>query len=79
MSVTIRTASRSTVGTLRPSGFASAVRAAPVSAAIMAVTKPANPRNPEDPAYHFAQTDAFVQQANGTRPYHPRESFAFPF
>ena len=29
----------------------------------MAVTKPANPRNPEDPAYHFAQTDQFVQAA----------------
>ena len=29
----------------------------------MAVSKPADPRNPEDPAYHFAQTDAFVQQA----------------
>jgi hypothetical protein len=26
----------------------------------MAVTRPANPRNPEDPAYHFAQTDQFV-------------------
>lgn len=29
----------------------------------MAVSQPTNPRNPEDPAYHFAQTDAFVQQA----------------
>ena len=29
----------------------------------MAVSQPTNPRNPEDPAYYFAQTDAFVQQA----------------
>lgn len=29
----------------------------------MAVTRPANPRNPEDPAYHFAQTDQFVINA----------------
>ena len=29
----------------------------------MAVTKPASPRNPADPAYHFAQTDQFVLNA----------------
>ena len=29
----------------------------------MAVTRPTNPRNPEDPAYHFAQTDQFVTTA----------------
>lgn len=29
----------------------------------MAVSKPANPRNPADPAYHFAQTDQFVLNA----------------
>ena len=43
LSVTIRTARRSTSGTLRPSGVASAVRADAASAAIIAETKPAPP------------------------------------
>ena len=47
LSVTIRTAKRSTSGTLRPSGVASAVRAPADSAAIMAVTKPAPPVHSE--------------------------------
>jgi hypothetical protein len=45
LSVMIRTASRSTSGTLRPSGVASAVRELAASAAIMAVTKPAPPEH----------------------------------
>src|SRR5260221_7146469 len=43
LSVTIRTATRSTSGMVRPSGFASAVRALAASAAIIAVTKTAPP------------------------------------
>src|SRR5262245_10435409 len=43
LSVMIRTATRSTSGTLRPSGVASAVRELAARAAIMAVTKPAPP------------------------------------
>src|SRR6185503_17757457 len=40
LSVTMRTASRSTSGTLRPSGLAGAVREEAAIAAIMALTKP---------------------------------------
>ena len=67
LSVTIRTATRSTSGIWRPSGCASAVRAPAASAAIMAVTKPEPPAH-SAPSVEGSEMQLQPPKSMGTLP-----------